>query len=204
LSSTHDKPGDLPLPTSALNRRMPIVTSLDGPFFRIYLEIHKTPMFFGKTLNYRFDSASCECGVLYAAPGLAGAFVETFMQELGRTSVSLKELRDRPVALIRPKRPLRFIDLCAPGGQMRLGLNGRICTGSYAVAQAWSDALRKHPQKPDGILFPSRHELSIPSCAIFETVEAELDWERWGSLDETKMAIVLGKLLTMGDLGLDP
>ena len=106
------------------------MTSLDGPFFRIYREIHKTPMFFGKTLNYRFDSASGECGVLYAAPVLAGAFVETFMQELGRTSVSLKELRDRPVALIRPKRPLRFIDLCAPGGQMRLGLDGRICTGS--------------------------------------------------------------------------
>jgi hypothetical protein len=41
---------------------MPIVTPLDGPFFRIYLEIHKTPMFFGKTLNYRFDSASGECG----------------------------------------------------------------------------------------------------------------------------------------------
>jgi len=49
---------------------------------------------------------------------------------------------------------------------MRLGLDGRICTGSYAVAQAWSDALRKHPVKPDGILFPSRHELSLPSCAI--------------------------------------
>jgi hypothetical protein len=79
----------------------------------------------------RFGSASGECGVLYAAPGLAGAFVETFMQELGRTSVSLKELRDRPVAPIRPKRPLRFINLCAPGGQMRLGLDGRICTGSY-------------------------------------------------------------------------
>jgi hypothetical protein len=44
---------------------------------------------------------------------------------------------------------------------MRLGLDGRICTGSYTVAQAWSDALRKHPVKPDGILFPSRHELSF-------------------------------------------
>ena len=107
------------------------------------------------------------------------------------------------MALIRPKRPLRFIDLYAEGGQMRLGLDGRICTGSYAVAQAWSDALRKHPQKPDGILFPSRHELSLPSCAIYETVKAELDWERWGTLDETKMALELGKLLTMGDLGLD-
>jgi hypothetical protein len=31
-------------------------------------------MFFGKTLDYRFDSASGECGVLYAVPGLDGAF----------------------------------------------------------------------------------------------------------------------------------
>jgi len=180
------------------------VTPLDGPFFRIYREKHKTPIFFGKTLNYRFDSASGECGVLYAAPGLEGAFVETFMQELGRVSVSLHELRERPVALLHAKRPLRFIDLCAKGGQMRLGLDGRICTGSYDVAQAWSDALRRHPQKPDGILFPSRHELSVPSCAIFETAKDELSWERWGSLDEPERVLELRALLKMGDLGLDP
>jgi hypothetical protein len=76
-----DKPGDLPLPAPALNGRKPIVTPLNGPFFRIYREVNKTPIFFGRTLDYRFDSASGECGVLYAAPGLEGAFVETFMQE---------------------------------------------------------------------------------------------------------------------------
>ena len=37
-------------------------------------EKHKSPMFFGKTLDYRFDSASSECGVLYASPELASAF----------------------------------------------------------------------------------------------------------------------------------
>jgi hypothetical protein len=87
---------------------------------------------------------------------------------------------------------------------MRLGLDGRICTSSYAVAQAWSDALRKHPEEPDGILFPSRHELSLPSCAIFDTVKDELDWKRWGSLDESRFATELATLLAMGDLGLDP
>ena len=142
------------MPTPALNRRKPIVTPLNGPFFRIYLEVNKTPMFFGKTLDYRFDSASGECGVLYAAPGLDGAFVETFMQELGRTSVSLKELAERPVALIHPKRPLRFIDLCAKGGQMRLGLDGRICTGSYAVAQAGQMRCGNIPENPMAFCFP--------------------------------------------------
>jgi hypothetical protein len=38
--------------------REPIFTPLDGLFFRIYREVHKSPMFFGKTLDYRFDSAS--------------------------------------------------------------------------------------------------------------------------------------------------
>jgi hypothetical protein len=96
-----------------------------------------------------------------------------------------------------------LIDLCAKGGQMQLGLDGRICTGSYAVAQAQSDALRKHPDNPDGILFPSRHELSLPSCAILETIKDELDWERWGSLDESRFATELASLLAMGNLGLD-
>lgn len=162
-------------------------------------------MFFGRTGNYRFDSASGDCGVLYAAPDLDGAFVETFMQELGRTSVSMKELHERPIAWISTKRPLRFIDLYAKGGQMRLGLDGRICTGSYAVAQAWSDALRMHPVKPDGILFPSRHELSVASCAIFETAKPELTWlPFWGSLDEPRHAAELSALLKLGNLGLDP
>jgi hypothetical protein len=108
------------------------------------------------------------------------------------------------VALIYAKRPLRLLDLFARGGQMRLGLDGRICTGSYAVAQVWSDALRKHPVKPDGILFPSRHELSLPSCAIFETARNDLRWERWGSLDEPRLADELSALLAMGAMGLDP
>lgn len=204
MTDLENKPGDLPLPTSSLNQRKPIVTELKGPFFRIYRAVHKTPMFFGRTLDYRFDSAAGACGVLYASPELAGAFVETFMQELGRISVSLQELRERPVATIHPARPLRFIDLCAKGGQMRLGLDGRICTGSYEVAQMWSDALRTHPVQPDGILFPSRHELNLPSCAIFDTAAGELSWKDWGSLADAAHAEDLRKLLELGDLGLNP
>jgi hypothetical protein len=116
------------------------------------------------------------------------------MQELGRTTVSAKELSVRPIAVIPTKRPLQFIDLCAKGGQMKLGLDGRICTGSYAVSQAWSDALTDHPVKADGIVFPSRHELSVPSCAIFETAESELTWTRWGTLDEPHLAGDLGEI----------
>lgn len=201
MSVKADKPGDLPLPTAALTSRKPIVTPLDGPFFRIYREVHTSPMFFGKTLDYRFDSASGACGVLYASPVLEGAFVETFMQELGRATISKKELQERLVAILRPKRTLRFIDLVAKGSQMRLGLDGRICTGSYTVSQAWSDALREHPVKPDGILFPSRHELNVPSCAIFETAKDDLEWERWGTLDEPALAADLAILLKLGDLG---
>jgi len=89
VTISRNKPGDLPFPTLALHERTPIITPLSGPFFRIYRVARKTPMFFGKTLDYRFDSSSGECGVLYASPELDGAFVETFMQELGRVSVSL-------------------------------------------------------------------------------------------------------------------
>lgn len=142
--------------------------------------------------------------MLYASPLLDGAWVETFMQELGRTTVSTKELSERPIAVIEPKRPLRLIDLCARGGQMKLGLDGRICTGSYAISQAWSDALRDHPANVDGILFPSRHELSVPSCAIFETAKSELTWTRWGTLDEPHLVAELARLLALGDVGLVP
>lgn len=87
---------------------------------------------------------------------------------------------------------------------MRLGLDGRICTGSYAVAQAWSDALHLHPEKPDGILFPSRHELSVPSCAIFKHAGKYLKGEGRCSLAEPTHAAELSALLKLSDLGLDP
>jgi hypothetical protein len=156
LSSFASKPGDHPLPTSELNLRKPIITRHAGPFFRIYRKVHKSPMFFGKTLNYRFDSASGDCGVLYASPLLEGAFVETFLQELGRATVTKAELRERPVALIRSRRHL---------------------------------------------LFPSRHELNLPSCAIFETAKHELDWVRQGTLDEPQFAAALKRLLKLGNVG---
>jgi hypothetical protein len=60
-----------------------------------------------------------------------------------------------------------------------------------------------HPEKPDGILFPSRHELSVPSCAIFEHNGQDLKWERWGSLDEPTHAAKLSTLMRLGGLGLD-
>jgi hypothetical protein len=129
-------PGDLSLPTESLKSRNPIVTPANGPFYRIYRETHPSPMFFGRTLDCRFDSARGDCGILYASPLLDGAWVETFMQELGRTTVSAKELSARQIAEIRTNRPLYFIDLYAKGGQMKLGLDGRISTGSYAVSQA--------------------------------------------------------------------
>jgi hypothetical protein len=50
LNPTPNKPGD-PRPSAALDLRTPSITSLSGPFFRIYPEKHRSPMFFGKTLG---------------------------------------------------------------------------------------------------------------------------------------------------------
>jgi hypothetical protein len=55
----------------------------------------------------------------------------------------------------------------APGLQ-QLGLDGTINTGPYENCGLWADELFAHPERPDGLLYPSRHDPSEACLALFE------------------------------------
>lgn len=44
-------------------------------------------------------------------------------------------------------------------------------TGPDAVSQAWARALHAHPDAPDGILYPSRHDPSQRCVALFDRAD---------------------------------
>jgi hypothetical protein len=163
----------------------------------------KDPIFYGRTLANRFDSPNQSFGVLYIASDVHCAFIETFGQATGIHSVTENDLRDRSLAELRPLRAMRLIDLASSGALARIGADSRLFSGSHAVAQRWSAALRAHPLQPDGILYPARHDPPRTACAIFEPPATLFEVAAKGCLLDTVNQHLLGEILDLYDFSLN-
>jgi hypothetical protein len=127
------------------------------------------PLFFDRGLGGRLNAPNGKYGVLYAAESLAGAFAETFLREPGRTLLAADFLASKGYARLRVLRPLTLIKLGGPG-LARLGATAEVTHGGlpYDIPQAWSEALRAHPAKVDGIAYYARHDDEELCYALFE------------------------------------
>jgi hypothetical protein len=137
--------------------------------YRHHRKIHN-PIFFGQTGDYRFDDpdgSSGSFGVLYAGADPECCLLESCGTTTGVPAVSGAYLDARAIARMELTEDLRFIDLVEPGGLTSIGADNRLTTGSYKIAQLWSAALRKHPSKPDGIRYRSRHAPERVAYAIY-------------------------------------
>jgi hypothetical protein len=99
------------------------------------------------------------------------AFIETLGQETGCRIITTSALSKRGWARVSLSRPLRLIDLVASGGLARIGADARLFAGEHSVSQRWSKALRAHGVKPDGILYPARHDPALQACALYDHCE---------------------------------
>jgi hypothetical protein len=167
-----DPPGDHPLPHRELHSQEPIifVVHKGEVLYRHHQSIHD-PIFFGMTGRYRFDDPDCPSagsfGVLYAGADPECCFLESCGSTTGVPAVSGAYLDARQIARMELTEDLRFIDLVESGGLTSIGADGRLVTGSYKIAQQWSAALKKHPTKPDGIRYRSRHAPERIAYAIY-------------------------------------
>jgi hypothetical protein len=179
------------------------VRSWSGPAFRI-CRIQRDPLHFGKQALSRFDDPRREFGVLYAAGSAEGAFVETCIRDErpqdGRC-LSQPFLEQRRLARISFPRPLRLVDLTGRGLSW-LGADGRLTTGAYGVSQRWSRAFWSHPDRPDGILYCSRFNLSLQCVALFDRIGVGVSCENLGSLLEARNLVFLGEMLDRYDFAL--
>ena len=142
-------------PPDLARRSLPLLTT-SQPWFRIY-GLAYAPLYFGKTGDNRFDLPDGKTGVCYVAADEAGAFVETLGHTTGTRVLTQSALRNRGIAELHTRRPLQLVDLTG-AGLARVGADERLCTGDYTVAQRWSAAFFRHPQKPDGLCYRSRHD----------------------------------------------
>ncbi len=187
-------------PADFAKRKLPIWL-----FRRHWFRIHRLKygaLYFGRSGDNRFDAPASEFGVLYAGKDERCAFIETFGHATGVRFVAQKELADRGLALIKPKRPLRLVSL-AGEGLARLGADARLTSGeSYDVAHRWSLAIHEHPKKPDGIVYTARHDPSRVCVAIFERASVDLEVTSLGSLADPTHTKLLAMLLDTYDFGL--
>ncbi|HZO29431.1 MAG TPA: RES family NAD+ phosphorylase [Chloroflexota bacterium] len=160
-------------------------------------------MFFGRTLENRFDDPRQEYRVLYAAETLDGAFIETFGRNPGLNTVRERWPSWRSLARIEVTRPIRLVDLTGPG-LARIGATAAILAGRHDRAQAWSRALWSHPDVPDGLLYRARHDPSCICVAIFDRAEHVIRSRALGGLLTTAHLAGLSATLRRYDFSLRP
>jgi len=198
-----EAPGDHPEPPGDLSEWSPLLFSLRPG--QVLSRIHRQgqePIFFGRTGQNRFDSPDQSFGVLYLGLDEHCAFIETFGQSTGIQIVTRKALDDRPLAYLTVTASLKLIDLATTGGLTRIGADGWLLTGSHAIAQRWSAALRGHPTQPDGILYPPRHDLARRACALFDLPVTVFEVNEAGSLMAPAHTHLLAGILDTYGFGL--
>jgi len=193
-------PGHHPGPPPDLASRKPPIPRFRGPWFRIHRVVHGA-IHFGRGHAYRFDAPAGEFGVLYVARTERGAFIETFGHDTGIRVLDHKELEVRALSRVDVVKPLRLVDLRGPG-LARLGADGELLTGSYALSQAWALALHEHPSRPDGIAYRARHDPDQVCAALFERARPSITTTTLGAFSDARLATLLADLLDVYDFGL--
>ena len=106
----------------------------------------------------------------------------------------------RSIATVEVRRDLRLVPMHG-SNLARLGVTAELASGSdYAGSQLWSRALWEHSDKPDGILYRSRHDDSALCVAVYDRAKDGLAIVRDHSLSEDPQQ--LARLLRRYGLGL--
>ena len=145
--------------------------------------LNRSPFFFGCTRRNRFDSPDCSYDVLYAGLDHFCAFIETFARVAGTRVITTRALKENALTEFKSRRPLRLVDLNRSGALVRVGADGSLFTGEHDVPRLWSRAFHDHPEKFDGILYPSRLDPVRRAVVLFgdrvPNKMIELNRESW-------------------------
>ena len=173
-------PGPEPEPPADLaSRPLPLREFADPTWFRGHNRDYD-PLHFNAASGRFCAPDRIAFGTLYVGMDPRGSFIEAFVQHVGMTPVGYvvsQRLIDRScLCRVRATRPVRLVELTTGAALRRLSADAdaRISTGSHAVSQRWAEAFWRHPDRPDGILYPCRHAPEFPSVALFDRVRADL------------------------------
>lgn len=168
-----------PEPPPDLHRRKLVIEELPAgiQIHRFHTTIYPAT-FFDTTQGSRFNSPDGSYGVMYAALDRCGAFSETFLRQIGSTAISETFVHSKACATYTLTRAIRAVRLRGYG-LAPIGATASVCScpgPPYTLPQAWSAALYNHPEKPDAILYGSRHDDEALCLAIFDRARDALDF----------------------------
>src|SRR6266851_979997 len=122
----------------------------------------------GRPPIHRFDDPNGRFRVCYLGTTIEVCFAETFLRNPPVRILSLEDLAGRSIATVEVRRELRLVPIHG-ASLARLGVTADLASGSdYVGSQLWSRALWEHPDKPDGILYRSRHDDSAFCVAVYD------------------------------------
>lgn len=134
-------------------------------FGRIYMDRYPDPLGFGKTPSRFSDSrrraTAHRFGLLYLGETLKVCFLEAVLRDqrdgvIGDLPIEEKELFVRRFAVIETTATLKMVDL-RDDRAVVMGVPTDVAKASnQSLARKWSVAFHDHPEKPDGIVYPSR------------------------------------------------
>ena len=166
-----------PLPPANLDGRAPNLIHLPaGEVLHRFYTRRLDPIFFDHSRDGRLNAPDGGYGVLYAAQSVAGAFAETFLRVPGRTLIPTDFLALKAYVRLRVTRPLTLIKFSGPG-LGRLGATAEVVHSGrpYDIPQAWSQALKAHPVRADGIAYTARHDDEALCYAVFDGGAASVE-----------------------------
>jgi hypothetical protein len=160
-------------PSDLLRRPLPLRQLAAGsPLFRLH-PLARGPVFFGPAgtaPRWRFDDPQGEFKVCYLGLEPEAALVETLLREpWHRRALSWsRDIEGQRLAEFNVTAALRLVDFGGPGLRA-LGTTLEVLgTRDYALPRVWSRALWSHPDAPDGIVYPCRHDNRASALALFD------------------------------------
>lgn len=193
-----------PLPPADLHGRPLAWTEvIEQPLWRIHRTIHD-PVFFGPPAGIRptgrWDAPAGQFGVCYLAAADARiAFAETLLRG-GEMIVSEWEVAQRSLARFNVVGPLRLVMMHGPG-LVRMGATAVVSSGPHEFSRTWSLALHEHPERPDGILYRTRHDDDGFGVALFDRAGPLIRFHSSQPLLDPDLAGELGRWLDTYDAG---
>lgn len=197
-------------PSGFSNLDLPLLTIDPDPFSFwpcLYQSDRASGLYFGQARRYRFDDPTGGYGVLYTGKDIQCAFIETFGDARGadgELQITQGDIAKRCIALIGIVRPLGVVDLSG-SGLANIHADARLTAGDdYGLSQRWARKLFDHPQRPDGVLYRSRHDQSRLSLALFDRASDAVTETLLGGLFEVRNRPLLADILRTYKIALLP
>ncbi len=172
-------------------------------FGRIYMSGSPDPLGYGKSKSRFSDprrrKAANRFGVLYLGETLAVCFLEAVLRDrkdglAGELELEERELDDRRYVDVETTSSLRLVNL-RENNAVAMGVPSEVLRGvRQQFGRAWSVAFYDHPDRVDGIIYPSRLNGHV-NLAIYGRAVGKLRPTRLRRLaDVAELATVLDDL----------